>query len=89
MFLDVHVVKVNGRLHTKIYRKPTFTGLYLRWTSLTLIKYKLGLIYCLLNRAWKICSDNNDRTEEINKIKAILLNNEYPKSTIDLKYRSF
>ena len=29
-FLDVHVVKVNDRLHTKIYRKPTFTGLYLR-----------------------------------------------------------
>ena len=43
-FLDVQVVKINSRLHTTIYRKPTFTGLYLRWTSLTSIKYKLGLI---------------------------------------------
>ena len=81
--MDVKVVKIKSRLNTTIYHKPTLTGLYLRWTSLTSIKYKLGLIYCLLNSAWIICSEINGRNDEINKIKAILLNNEYQKSIID------
>ena len=37
-FLDVQVTKKNSKLPTTIYRKPTFTELYLRWTSLTSIK---------------------------------------------------
>ena len=75
-FLDVQVTKKNSKLHTNIYMKPTFTGLNLRWTSLTSIKYKLGLIYSLLNRAWKICSDFIERNEDKNNIKAILMKNE-------------
>ena len=37
----------------------------------------------LLNRAWKTCFNLTFRNEEINKIKAILINNEYPKSLIE------
>ena len=34
-FLDVLVKKKKGRLITEMYRKPTFTGVYLNWYSLT------------------------------------------------------
>ena len=42
-----------------------------------------------MNRAWKICSNSTTRNEEINKIKAILLNNEYPKSIIESEISKF
>ena len=37
-FLDVHVEHTKGSYETKIYRKPAFTGQYLRWESFTPIK---------------------------------------------------
>jgi GIY-YIG catalytic domain-containing protein len=36
------------------------------------------LIYCLLSRAWRICSDLEAKNLEIKRIKSILLGNDYP-----------
>ena len=49
-FLDTSVYRSQTRYHTTLYRKKTFTGVYLNWTSLTAKKYKINLIYCLLDR---------------------------------------
>ena len=47
-FLDVKITRnSDNTISTSTYRKPTFTGVMLNWNSLTSIKYKLGLIYCL------------------------------------------
>jgi hypothetical protein len=88
-FLDTCVYRAFDSYRTTIYRKKTFTGVYLKWTSLTTKKYKLGLIYCLLNRAWKICSDEEEREREINKIKAILAKNEYPEQVVENEIKKF
>ena len=64
-FLDVLIKKKHGRLHTEMYRKPTFTGVYLNWHSLTSKKYKIGLINCLLDRVYKIFSDPENK--DLNK----------------------
>jgi hypothetical protein len=88
-FLDVLVIRKEDELATKIYRKPTFTGVYLKWTSLTSIKYKLGLIYCLLDRAWKICSSPEARKTEISTIRSILAKNDYPTQIIDREIAKF
>ena len=42
-----------------------------------------------MNRAWKIFSNSTTRNEEINKIRAILINTEYPKSIIEKKVSKF
>ena len=63
-FLDVLVKRKGDRLITEMYRKPTFTGVYLHWDSLTSRKYKIGLIKCLLNRIRRICSDPGTRSLE-------------------------
>ena len=76
-FLDVHVEHTKGSYETKVYRKPTFTGQYLRWESFTLIKRKASLVSTLVHRALKICSKSKLK-EEINRIKEILLDNGYP-----------
>ena len=82
-FLDTRVKRnKDSRLTTTLYHKKTFTGTYLNWTSLTDRKYKIGLIYCLLDRIWKICSDKKDRELEVEKLKVILAKNDYPAEII-------
>ena len=72
-----------------MYHKKTFTGTYLNWTSLTDRKYKIGLIYCLLDRIWKICFDQEARDLEVSKLKIILAKNEYPSHIIEKEINKF
>ena len=76
-FLDVHIKHTKGIYKTNVYRKPTFTGQYLRWESFAPIKRKASLESTLVHRALKICSKSKLK-EEINRIKEILLDNGYP-----------
>ena len=56
-FLDVKIrIENDNSISTSTYHKPTFTGVMLNWNSLTSMKYKKGLIRCLLDRSSKICS---------------------------------
>ena len=82
-FLDTCVVRKRNCYNTTIYRKKTFTGVYLNWTSLTARRYKIGLIKCLAERIWRIVSDETERLVEIEKLKLILAKNEYPAEVID------
>jgi len=82
-FLDTRVVRNVGKYTTTIYRKKTFTGVYLNWRSLTARKYKIGLINCLLNRIWRICTTQDDRDEEVFRLKDILKQNEYPTEIVN------
>ena len=87
--LDTSVYRGLTSFHTTIYRKPTFTGVYLNWTSLTSRRYKISLIYCLLGRAWKICDEVSERMKELQRLKEILLKNEYPEHVIDHEFEKF
>jgi len=82
-FLDTCVVRKNSKYKTTIYRKTTFTGVYLNWTSLTARRYKIGLIRCLAERIWRKVSDEQERLTEIEKLKTILARNEYPPEVVD------
>jgi hypothetical protein len=55
----------------------------LNWKSLTARKYKIGLINCLLNRIWRICTIQEHRNEEVKRLKIISLKNEYPENIIN------
>ena len=41
-------------------------------------KWKSGLIFCLLNRAKRICSSNFSFDNEVKLLKIVFLNNGYP-----------
>jgi len=88
-FLDTVVTRTETGFSTNIYHKPTFTGVYLNWTSLTSRRYKISLIYCLCDRIWKICKNTEERDLEIRKLKNTLLKNEYPEKVIDLEINKF
>ena len=56
-FFNTTVVRGDESYKTTLYRKKTFTDIYLNCLSLTTKRYKIGLIHCLMDRIWKICME--------------------------------
>ena len=81
-FLDVYVERTDIGFETSVYRKPTFTGQYLRWESFSALKRKISLMSKLVHRALMICTKRR-LNGEIERIKKILLDNGYPKNVIN------
>ena len=83
-FLDVLLTQTtDGSIVTSIYRKPTFSGLYMKWDSFVPKSYKKGLVNSLVFRAWKLCSSYVLFRSEILFVRELLMSNEYPANTID------
>ena len=57
-FLNVLFKKLSSGFITSIYRKPTFTGQYIRWNSFRPEKRKIHLFMTLTHCALFICSTN-------------------------------
>ena len=72
----------SGSLSTSVYRKPTFSGLYLKWDSFVPKNFKTGLVYGLIHRAWKICSDYHNFHKELVFMENTLKCNGYPSTFI-------
>ena len=74
------VEKSPSKSITSIYRKPTFTGQYLRWNSFSPQKRKTNQILFVTQRALAICSKR--LPSKLDKIKFILHTNGYPDHVI-------
>ena len=85
-FLDVLVERQDSKFLTSVYRKPTFTGNYLRWNSFSPKKRKINLIGTLVHRAFLICSKSKLESE-LGKIRSILLQNGYPDDVINSTFK--
>ena len=85
-FLDVLVERHDSEFLTSVYRKPIFTGQYLRWNSFSPQKRKINLIDTLVHRAFIICSKNK-LDPELGKIRLILLENGYPEQAINSAFK--
>ena len=55
-FLDVEVIREQGKFTTTIYRKPTFSGVYSNFESFLPSVYKFGIVYTLVYRFFLIFS---------------------------------
>ena len=82
-FLKVLVERCDFFFLTSVYRKPTFTGLYLNWHSFATKSRKSNLIRCLSYRVLNICSDCKIENE-LKVIKDIFIDNRYPEEVIDV-----
>ena len=54
--LDVSVICEQGKFATSVYRKETFSGGYTHCGSFLSHTYKIGIIYTLINRCFRIYS---------------------------------
>jgi len=79
-FLDVEIKVTDDGCDTWTWRKPTHTGLLLNYNALCPIKWKSGLILCLLNRAKSICSTRFLFNKEVFKLRQMFASNGYPNS---------
>ena len=77
-FLDLLVHrKEAGSLKFSIFRKPTFTGSYLKFDSYHSMSQKRAVVKSLIDRARNLC-DEDTLDNELNKITNLLKNNGYP-----------
>ena len=83
LFLDVEVSQQQGKFMTAVHRKPTFRGVYTHFDSFSPEVSKVGMIYTLAYRCFKICSDCTKFHEELNFLKHVFLKIGYPLSFVD------
>ena len=88
-FLDILIKNEGNRFSTSVYRKKTSIGLFTQFHSFTPMSYKIGLIRCLIHRAFKFSSLYIIFHNELEKIKILLQKNMYPKSVIDNQIKTF
>ena len=82
-FLDMELKIHNNNLQSWIWRKPTYTGVFLNFKAIRPLKWKSNLISCMLNRAKNICSDCHLFKNEVEKLRSMFYNNGYPNYFFD------
>ena len=88
-FPDIEVIREQGKFTTSIYRKPTFSDAYSNFKSFLLSVYKIGMVYTLVYRCFRICSNWTQFHTESVYLKGIFQKNSYPKNFIDKCFKRF
>ena len=82
-FLDIHIKNEGNCFSTSVSWKKTSIGLFTQFNSFTAMSYKIGLVKCLIHRAFKISSSYIIFHNELEKVKLSLQKNMHPKGVID------
>ncbi|CAF4296389.1 unnamed protein product [Rotaria sp. Silwood2] len=83
-FLDVRIQRQEGKgFQTRIYRKPSFTGLITKWNSFVPKTYKYNSISTMVFRAIQICSSYKALHAELQIIRKISKKNGYPTNFVE------
>ena len=77
-FFDISIVRQNNIFSTSWYRKSSNTLNFTRWNSFGPQKYKINLIYTMVNRLLKICSNKENLHRDIAELKNSLYRSGYP-----------
>ena len=88
-FLDIKITRDNNKFMTSVYRKLTFSGVFTNIGSFIPKSHKYNLLFTLLHRAFKLCSNFERFHLEIDKLKTIFENNGYPKSFVDFCFKKY
>ena len=81
-FLDILICKEESRIVTKVYRKPSHSGVLTHYRSYVPFRFKLNMINTLLDRAYKICSTWETVVDEFQKLSDMLNKNGYNKDFV-------
>ena len=81
-FLDVGITKSEGKLITKVYRKPTHTQQYISWASNHPKNMLLGVLKGLIHRAHILCDMKADFLEELALLRNVFVSNGYPEKLV-------
>ena len=88
-FLDVSIICEEGKFITSVYRKSTFSGVCTHFDSLLPDTYKIGIIYTLVNRCFRICSSWSMFRQQLILSREIFEKNGYADKLIDRCFKLF
>ena len=88
-FLDVKITRKSEKLETAVHTKETDSGECLNYNSICPEKYKIAVIRTFLHRAYKNSSTWILLHTEINRIKQVLSNNNFPLALIENEIERF
>ena len=89
IFSRCWITRLNGKISTSIYRKPTFTGLFTNFHSYISLAYKRFLVFCLLNRIFNICSSYENFHIQLEVVRKLFNLNGFPSHMFDHLVRRF
>uniref|UniRef100_A0ABD2W8E4 Reverse transcriptase domain-containing protein n=1 Tax=Trichogramma kaykai TaxID=54128 RepID=A0ABD2W8E4_9HYME len=81
-FLDLTLINANNKLHTDWYQKTSNSTRLLSYNSRHSMQQKINIVYNLTDRAI-LLSDQRYHSKNIEKIRKLLLENDYPISFIN------
>ena len=86
---QVELLNLATRIKTKVYVKPTNSGLLLHYQSHVDIRYKRSLITTMLDSAYCISSDWSYFSQECDRLEIVFLKLKYPKHLFNLAVKEF
>ena len=87
-FLDIKIARENKKFTTSVYCKPKFSGTFTNFESFIPSSYKYALIFTLLHRALKLCSNFELFHPKIENLN-IFRKNGYPGNFIDFSIQKY
>ena len=82
-FLGTQLLNKHTRVETKVYVKPTNTGLLLHYKSHVDDRYKRGLLKTMLDRAYRLSSNWHYFSEECDRLKLVFSRLKYPDNLVN------
>ena len=83
------MTRTTDGIETSVYIKGTNNGSCLNYNSICPDKYKKGVVMNFLHRAFLICKTWSLFHIEVERIKQLLVNNNFPMHIIDQAIKNF
>ena len=88
-FLDVEIELLDNQVNSWVYRKDTNTNVIMNFHDIAPKSWKMGLVYCFLNRAYNVCSSSSLFQKEVRLLQSVFLQNSYTVSFFKKVYDNF
>ena len=88
-FLETQLLNKSTQIQTKVYAKPTNTGLLLHFKSHADTRYKRGLLKTMLDRAFRLSSKWSYFSEECDRLKMVFSKLDYPDKLVNYTITRF
>ena len=87
--LDANVIHELGIFAKNVCRKPITSSEYTCFDSFSPSAFKIGMMYILVNRYFRICSNWSAFHSQLTILREIFQKNGYPKNFIDTCFKLF
>ena len=88
-FLGTQLLNPAPRIETKVFVKPTNSGLLLHYHSHVDNRYKRRLLSTMLDRTYRLSLSWSYFTEECDRLKSVFSKLKYPKHLVDSTVKTF